>query len=292
MNVSMLRGAFVILAIALAAGCTGRPIGEFAYVAVVNGNFEVYRARVGSAPGINLTRDPALDYRPTWSWHGDRIFFYSDRAGNRDVFTMDVYGGDLRNLTKHPARDSSPAEGPDGRIAFVSDRDGNRELYLMNSDGSGPRRLTFNDHYDDAPAWSPDGTRIAFSSIPEEDGDIHLLTVATGEIRRLCEVPGHDDSPSWSPDGRKIAFHGSDGETVSIYVVRVDGSDMRRIPNERPDERHPRWSPDGRWLLYTATIPTDSEVNTDVWMMRPDGSERRALVATPNRDEYAVWKPR
>ena len=56
---------------------------------------------------------------------------------------MNADGSGLRNLTRNPTLDSSPAWSPDGRkIAFVSRRDGRYGIYVMNADGSGQRRLT------------------------------------------------------------------------------------------------------------------------------------------------------
>ena len=64
--------------------------------------------------------------------------------------------GELANLTRHPARDTSPTWSPDGaRIAFVTGRDGNDEIYIMNADGSGLRNLTQHPADDWSPAWSP-----------------------------------------------------------------------------------------------------------------------------------------
>lgn len=273
-------------------GCApGEHPREFVFVSVLDGDFEIMRGAVGDTTLVNLSHDPGLDYAPRWSSDGSRVLFYSNRSGDDEIYALDPATGDLENVTDHPARDFDPAPGPDGRLVFVSDRDGNRELYLAEAGAPVVRRLTHNDHYDGGATWSPDGRHIAFSSSPDGAGDIHVLTFDSGELRRVVDVEGHADSPSWSPNGAWIAFNVAAGDTVAIHVVRPDGTDLRRLGNVHPDERHPRWSPDGEWLLYTATRVVEGDLDSDVWMMRPDGTERRPVVQRAGRDEFAFWRP-
>ena len=86
-----------------------------------------------------------------------RIAFTSLRdGGNRDIYVMDVDGGNQRNLTNHPDRDVEPSWSPDGkRIVFVSNRtrDLNRDIYVMDADGGNPRNLTNHPDDEEAPAW-------------------------------------------------------------------------------------------------------------------------------------------
>jgi TolB protein len=91
------------------------------------------------------TRKPAL------------IAFGSDRQGGQhDIFTMDLAGGQVVNLTNNAAGDYAPAWSPDGQqIAFWSGRDANYEIYVMNADGSSPVRLTNNAALDQNPRWRP-----------------------------------------------------------------------------------------------------------------------------------------
>lgn len=279
-----MRFVYLVLVVMMPA-CVRPPASAFVYVAVIDGNFEIFLAE-GDARR-NLTNNDALDYHPAWSAAGECVLFYSNRGGDYDVYIMDPGGNHIVNLTNHPARDINPVAGPDGQIAFVSDRDGDRELYLMDTQGH-VRQLTHNEHLDDTPTWSPDGTALAYTS----GEDIHVLTVATGASRILTPREGRDGSPAWSPDGLQIAFSGSTGaDTVSLFTINHDGSGLRRLPNQAPDERHPRWSPDGRWLLYTASVWDSTAVNSDVWLTRADGTHRRPLLTGPHRQELAVWRP-
>ena len=65
-----------------------------------------------------------------------RIVFESNRDGDWDIYSMDVNGNNLVQLTDHPALDGYPACSPDGRrIAFASERGVTHDLYVMDSDG-------------------------------------------------------------------------------------------------------------------------------------------------------------
>lgn len=92
---------------------------------------------------------------PRWSPDGTRIAFGSHRDGDWDVYTMNLDGSDLQNLTRNEVfEDGYPCWSPDGReLAFFSDRDGNFEIYVMRADGSEPRRVTDDPADDLAPVW-------------------------------------------------------------------------------------------------------------------------------------------
>ena len=47
---------------------------------------------------------------------------------------MNADRSNQRNLTDHPALDSSPNWSPDGRIGFTSNRDGEWNIYVMDND--------------------------------------------------------------------------------------------------------------------------------------------------------------
>ena len=79
-----------------------------------------------------------------------RIVFESNRDGDWDIYSMDVNGNNLVQLTDHPALDGYPACSPDGRrIAFASERGVTHDLYVMDSDGKNVVRRQF---------FHPDGT--------------------------------------------------------------------------------------------------------------------------------------
>ena len=126
-----------------------------------------------------------------------RVVFASNRDGDWDIYSMDVNGDNLLQLTDHPASDEYPACSPDGkRIAFTSDRGVTHDLYVMDSDGDNVIRLTHDNFFESRPSWSPDGMRIAFSAFRFVVGnsEIYAMDADGTNLTRLAKHEFHDVS--------------------------------------------------------------------------------------------------
>ncbi|NTU83596.1 MAG: hypothetical protein HGA45_30205, partial [Chloroflexales bacterium] len=76
----------------------------------------------------------------------------------------------------------------------------------MRSDGAERRQLTSLPDGARWPTWSPDGTRVAFTTGPNDAGALASLELAGGAVTTIAgglRAPGR---AAWSPDGRSIAF--------------------------------------------------------------------------------------
>ncbi len=115
-----------------------------------------------------------------------------------DIYTSDLNGKSLRNLTNTPhVHDENAEFSPDGnRILWNHGRGdpGEEDLYLMDADGSNKVRLTYftepgHTEYDPnaqqitESTWSPDGKNIVFGHVSSESkggphipSDLYLLT--------------------------------------------------------------------------------------------------------------------
>ena len=189
-----------------------------------------------------------------------RIVFASNRDGDWDIYSMDVNGDNLLQLTDHPALDDHPACSPDGRrIAFTSERGITHDLYVMDSDGNNVVRLTHDNFFDSRPSWSPDGTRIAFSSSrwPVRNSEIYVMDADGGNEINLTNHKMHDIVPSWSPDGSKIAFVGAApvgglNDPEHIFVMNADGTGRRNLTGDSDLMKSffPTWSPDSKKIVF------------------------------------------
>ena len=126
----------------------------------------------GSNEKTIINREFYDESDPSWSPNGTKIVFssYSYVNGNYDIYTMNIDGSNLTNITNTQSYDMMPSWSPDGtKIAFASDKDYNGEIYIMDIDGSNQKNITNTSNFDESgPSWSPDGTKIAITSIGEE----------------------------------------------------------------------------------------------------------------------------
>lgn len=139
--------------------------------------------------------------RLDWSSDGTRIIFDAKHNDNFDIYSINIDGTGLTNLSSHNSSDIDPSISPDNKeIVFSSNRDGNWEIYVMNIDSLDVMRLTFNEYADDRPIWSPDGQKILFISKQTDNWEIYMMNKDGTNITQLTDEPFvNHDSPDWQP---------------------------------------------------------------------------------------------
>lgn len=227
---------------------------------------------------------------------GGRIVFAAARGqhGATDIFSSDVAGDQITNLTDDPAPDRSPSWSPDGtQLVFASRRDDNWDLYAIRADGTGLRRLTEHPGYDGDPAWSPRGDQIAVASSRDGNLEIYTLRLADGSVRRLTEHEAADSQPVWSPDGAQLAFTSwRDGNQEVYRLALRDGAgvragELRNMTDHPAPDHSPTWSPDGRRLAFVSDREGSGNLHVlDVF----SGVEERAGPANRSLTDPS-WTP-
>ncbi len=192
---------------------------------------------VAPVPVIVSTK---VDTAPQVSPDGKRVVFASTRTGNSEIWTADIDGGELGQLTSfRDAYSGSPRWSPDGRwIAFDSMDRGNRDVWVVASNGGVPRRLTTDAAQESRPGWSQNGEWIYFMSDRSGSPQIwRIAATATAEWPAPVQLTkGGGEEPQESLDGRYV-----------YYMKARDRRDLWRIPVEGGEETLV-WEP--VWMGY------------------------------------------
>ncbi|MBM2616442.1 PD40 domain-containing protein [Actinoplanes sp. LDG1-06] len=113
-------------------------------------------------------------------------------------------------------------------------------------------------------------------------------------------VEGPDLSPARSGPTKdlivfQVARPGSDGLDIATVPATCRSeadctSRIRYVTDGTGRATSPSWSPDGRRIAFSFRTAT-TDLNGDVWTMRPDGSDRRRVSTSPTFDYGADWGP-
>jgi Tol biopolymer transport system component len=229
---------------------------------------DIYTMPIAGGRATRLTSGQAFDGQPRFSPDGKTIVFVSDRSGSDNLWTVNVDGSNVRQLTRDTERGFlSPTWTPDGKYVVVSKNGtlfgSQYDLYLYYRDGGKGFRLTGTDSAGRGGAGAGGGRGGA----------------------ALNNFVG----PAVSPDGRYIYAamrNGSGGynQTSLGWQVGVFDRETGRTfikTNAIGSGMRPEVSPDGRWLVYA----TRKDSVTALRIRDLNSGDERLLVGKAQRDD-------
>ena len=205
-----------------------------------------------------LPKTDGMDLFPMW--HGNAIYFISDRDGVMNLYSYDLGGKQTKKLTTYKEYDIKwPSLGPD---AIVYENGG--QLYEFNLQAGKVRAIPIQVHAEDIgarPEFKSLAERVsgfaispsAARAVVEARGNIFTVPAEHGSIRTLTTDNSgvHEMNPRWSPDGKWIAYLSDKTGEYEVYVRPQAGGDEIRITTDGGVYRYgPVWSPDSKKLLY------------------------------------------
>jgi serine/threonine protein kinase len=177
------------------------------------------------------------------------LVFSSVMSGNDEIWSTNVDGSGLRQLTSDPADDIWPVVSTENDVIFfASNRTGNSQIWRMNADGSDQTQVTFK-----AGGYplgiSPDERWVYY----RHGVDQTLWRASTQGGREELVFGTRAPFFAVSPDGRYVAFAERSGNNKIMRIAtladgRVGGTFV--VANQQAAAIDIAWMPDGNGLLY------------------------------------------
>lgn len=237
---------------------------------------DIYTMPAAGGTATLVLGGPAYESQPRFSPDGRRIAFSSDRDGLMNVWTMDLGGKDLRQVSKEREREvSNPAWTPDGqylvgRKHFRNTRSlGAGEMWLYHIAGGNGLKLTDRRNWEQnatEPVVSPDGRYVYFTEDVSPGGGFQYNRDPHGVIyvvqrldretgRRRTEIGGNGSSlrPQPSPDGKTMAFVRRVGNRSVLFVREMESGRERPVWDGLDHDQQEAWAIYGTYPGYAWT---------------------------------------
>ncbi len=186
-----------------------------------------------------------------------KLAFVGERTGKTEVYTSDLFFGDVLRWTSDGKQVLGPRWAPDGsKIVFTSYRTSFPDIYVLELNNRRISLLASFKGTNSGGRYSPDGSRVAMVLSGEGNPEVYVGNAQGRQIRRLTNTPSVEASPVWSPDGSRVLFVSDSAGGPQLYIMPSTGVAMTRLAtNISKYCAEPDWStaePDK--IVFTAGV--------------------------------------
>ncbi|MFA6959537.1 MAG: biopolymer transporter Tol [Opitutaceae bacterium] len=187
-----------------------------------------------------------------------KLAFISEYSGKSEVFTSDLFFGEVRQITKDNAQAMRPRLSPDGgKVLYTSFyKSGFPDIFLL--DLNSMQRTTFVSFKgtNSGARFNPSGSQVAMVLSGEGNPEIYVSNAQGRGVARRTRTSSVEASPAWSPDGSRMVYTSDAAGGPQLYVMSAAGGAPRRLPTNISGYcAEPDWSAgDPNKIAFTTRI--------------------------------------
>ena len=186
-----------------------------------------------------------------------RLAFVGERTGKSEIYTSDLFFGDMLKWTSDGKQIVGPRWAPDGsKIIFTSYRTSFPDIYVLELNNRRISLLASFKGTNSGGRYSPDGRRIAMVLSGEGNPEVYVGNAEGRQIHRLTTNQSVEASPTWSPDGSRLLVVSDAAGGPQLYLMSAGGGGMTRLGTNISNYcAEPDWSlADPNKIVFTAKV--------------------------------------
>ena len=207
----------------------------------------------------NITDNVAQDIIPMW--HGNQVFFISDRDRIMNLFAYNIETKELMKMTqfteydiKFPTLHGDFIVFENGGYVYtyhIPDQKLTKVEIIIKNDFIGGRKQWVDASKNvSSLSASPAGERMAIAA----HGEVFNMPVKSGITYNITKSSGaHDRNAEWSPDGKYIAYISDKSGEYEIYMQKADLTEevVQLTDKSATYKFNLSWSPDSKKILWS-----------------------------------------
>jgi serine/threonine protein kinase/Tol biopolymer transport system component len=196
------------------------------------------------------------------------------------VYSMDVAGGNIKQITSSGFNDQRPRVTPDGSfIVFQSNRSNGNEIWRVRRDGTELTQLTAGGN-NFSPNITSDSKWVFYTASTNGKSFVWSIPIQGGKPVQVTTTDSYH--PSVSPDDKLLAYtyETEGGMPFKIAIINLADGTLAKlfdVPRFAGFNGGVRWGPDGKTLIYR-----DREKG--VWQQALSGGQPQRLEGIPDEE--------
>ncbi|MGA3189866.1 MAG: hypothetical protein ABSF22_22395 [Bryobacteraceae bacterium] len=224
---------------------------------------------------------------------GTKIFFVSDRTGNKEIWSMDYDGSNQQQMTSYKTISKEPVVSADGRMfAFTSLIKGSWQIMIHSADTK--KKLPFYNPVSstiETPEFTPDEKHVLYAASLNGWVNICIADVNGGGMNQLSHVKSQEVSPKVNPKtGRDILFISGRSGNEQLWHMNIDGSDAEMVTNGEGYVANPSWHPNGQMIAFAWTKGFEPGAY-NIFVMDLASKKMTQLTSNNGKNENPWWAP-